>query len=89
MDTEEAETARGCVVAACVRGKAEVDVGVDRIRAVLLKHVGAQLVDQPDPASLVVGCIDEDAAPFRGDLARGLSKLGAAIAAKRPECVTG
>ena len=37
----------------------------------------------------MVGCIDEDAAPFRGNLACRLSKLGATIAAKRPERVTG
>ena len=76
MDTEEAETARGCVVRACVRGKAEVNVGVDRVRAILLKHVRAQFVDQPDPASLVVGCRRGRRALPRQSRVR-FSKLGA------------
>ena len=71
-----------------VRREAEAAVGLDRVRAVLLKHVGAQLVHEPDPASFLVGCVDEDAAPFSCDRTCRLSKLGAAVAAKRAKRVT-
>jgi hypothetical protein len=72
-----------------VRRKAEATVGLDRVRAVLLKHVRAQLVDEPDPAPLLVGCVNEDAASFSCNCAPCLSKLRAAVTAKRPQRVTG
>ena len=88
-DSEEAKAASGSVVGPCVRRKAEAAVGVDGVRAVFLKHVRAQLVHEPDPTSLMVGGVDEDTAPFRCNFACCLSKLRAAVAAKRPERVTG
>ena len=88
-NTKEAKTAGGGGVRACVRRKSEPTVGVDRVFAVLLKHVRAQLVHEPDPTSLVVGCVNEDAPSFCRNLAGRLSELGAAVAAKRPERVTG
>ena len=51
--------------------------------------VRAQLVHESDPASLMVGCVDEDAAPFRCNFACCFSKLRAAVAAKGPKRVTG
>ena len=88
-NTKEAKTVGGGGVRACVRRKSEATVGVDRVFAFLLKHVRAQFVHEPDPASLVVGCVDEDAPSFCRNLAGRLSELGAAVAAKRPKRVTG
>src|SRR4029450_694015 len=88
-DTQETKAVGGGGVGSCVRRKSQVAVGVDRVLAVLLEHVRTELVHEPDSAPFVVSCIDKDAAPFCCDLARRLSKLGATIAAKRSECVTG
>ena len=71
------------------RRKSEAAVGVDRVVAVLLEHVGAELVREPDPASLVVCRIDEDTASFSCNLARCLPELGAAVAAERSKRITG
>ena len=74
-------------VVARVDRQAEGDVGVDRVGAAVLRHIGAQLVDEPDAAAFVPGRVDEDAAPFSGDGAQRELQLDAAIAAQRSECV--
>ena len=49
------------------RRAARAEVGVDRVGARVLLDVGAQLVDQPDPAALVPGGVEHHAAALGGD----------------------
>ena len=57
---EVAEDLGADPVVAQVGGQAELEVGLDRVGALLLQLVGAQLVEQADPAPLL-GEVEEDA----------------------------
>ena len=49
-------------------GKAELEVGVDGVVALVLQAVGADLVADADAAALVAAQVDDDAEPLLGDL---------------------
>ena len=63
-------------------------VGLHRVGAGILKRVGPQLVEEPDPAPLLVQ-IDDDAAPLLRDAPHGGVELKAAIAPLGREDVAG
>ena len=63
-------------------------VGLDRVRALILQLIGAQLIEQPDAAALLV-FVDQQAAAFGGDGIEGQLELPAAIAAQAVEHVAG
>ena len=75
-------------VVARVGREAELDVRLDRVEALLLQLVGAELVQQPDPAPLL-GHVEEHAAALARDLRERLLELLAAVAAQRVEDVAG
>src|SRR6185503_5730682 len=56
---EVGEDLRADAVLARIGLEAELEVGLDRVEALLLQLVGAELVEQPDPAALL-GEIEED-----------------------------
>ena len=68
--------------------KAQLDVGLDRVEALLLKLVGLELVDQADAAALLAH-IEQYAAALLLDLLHCSGKLLAAVAAARAEHVAG
>ncbi len=74
---------------ACVGRQPEVEVGVDRVAAVVLEGVGPELGDQPDAAPLVAAEVDHDAAAGGDDALQRLVELGAAVAPLGAEHVTG
>ena len=69
-------------VVAGVDRESEADVGVDGVGTVVLLDVAAQLVDEPDPAALVTGDVDEHAAALGGDRAQRQPQLLPAVAAQ-------
>ena len=83
------EDRRAGAVGPGVDGQAECGVGVDGVEALLLQRVGADLVAEPDPASLVAAQVDDGAAALLGDGGQGLFELRAAVAAQRADDVTG
>ena len=52
-------------------------------------HVGAQLVDQADAASLVAGRVHQNPLAFGGQGTQAQIELGTTVAAERTERVTG
>ena len=70
-----------------VGGQAEQMVGLDRVGAVVLQHVGAQLVDQTDTTTFVAGGVDHHATSFGGDAPQAVAELDAAVAAQGTERV--
>src|SRR5690625_4062869 len=50
-DPQVAEYQRGTGVIALIGGEPELQVGLDRVEALILQMIGTQLVDQPDPAA--------------------------------------
>jgi hypothetical protein len=87
--TQLAQDIRGLGVAAVVDREPEAQVGVDRVRALVLLDVGPQLVDQPDPAALVPGGVEHHAAALGRDPAQRHPELDPAVAAQRGERVSG
>ena len=82
------EDLRADAVVAQVDRQAELEVGVDRVHPLVLQVVGAQLVQQADPAALL-GEVEQDAGALALDhRQRGLELL-AAVAAQRVEDVAG
>ena len=75
-------------VVAQVGGQAELQVGVNRVEALLLELVGAELVEQADPATLL-GEVEQDALPLPLDRRQRRLELLAAVAAQRVEDVAG
>ena len=85
---EVGEDLRADAVLARVGLEAELEVGLDRVETLLLELVGAQLVEQPDPAALL-GEVEQDARAFLLDPREGALELLAAVAAPRVEHVAG
>ena len=85
---EVAEDLGADPVVAQVGGQAELEVGLDRVGAFLLQLVGAQLVQQADPAPLL-GEVEEDAAALALDHRERRFQLFAAVAAHAVEDVAG
>ena len=71
-----------------VGGEAEPEVRLDRVEALLLELVGAQLVEQADPASLL-GEVEQHARALLLDPPQRPLELLAAVAALRVEDVAG
>ena len=70
-------------------GRPELDVRVDRVVALVLQAVGADLVADADAAALVAAQVDDHAEALLGDPLHRRVELHAAVAAQRPEHVTG
>ena len=68
--------------------EAELEVRLDRVAALLLQLVRAQLVEQADPAALLRE-VEQDAAPLLLDPRERALELLAAVAAPRVEDVAG
>ena len=75
-------------VFAFVSGKAQGQVGLEGVHALLLELVGLEFVDQADPAALLAH-VEEDAAALFFDLCQGGGQLLAAVAAQGAEGVAG
>ena len=75
-------------VLAKVGSEAELEIRFDGVIAFVLQGIGADLIDEADAAAFLTQ-VDEDAAAFFGDLAHGCGELLSAVAAQRPEAVTG
>src|SRR5581483_3405705 len=90
-DRRQAEVGEDLVadpVVARIGGKAEAQVRVDRVEALLLQLVRRELVEQPDAAALLAD-VEEHAAALALDLRERLLELLAAVAAQRVEHVAG
>jgi hypothetical protein len=74
-----------CVEVSRVDRKTEELVRLDGVGAVVLDHVRAELLDQPDTSALVAGDIHEEAASLCGDRPEGCPELRSTIAAQRAE----
>src|SRR2546426_953207 len=79
LDPEVHENLSADAVVAKVGVEAQRGVGLDRVLALVLKLVGAHLVEQPDPAPLLPH-VDEDPAPFGLDPGESLVELKPAVA---------
>ena len=75
-------------VVAQVGREAEALVRLDRVQALVLEVVGAELVHEADAPPLLAH-VDDDAAPLLVDPLQGRLELVAAVAAQRPEDVAG
>ena len=75
-------------VIALIRFEAEPLVGLDRVEALVLELVRANLVREPDAAAFLIQ-IQQDAAAFLGDPLHGRIELGAAVTADRVQSVAG
>src|SRR5262249_15178121 len=73
------EDLRPDAIVAEVLAEAELEVRLDGVASAVLQGVGADLVREPDPASLLVE-VDEDAAPRHRDGRERLAELVAAVA---------
>ena len=88
-EAEVGEDLRADAVVAQVGREAELEVGLDRVEALLLQLVGAELVEQADAAALL-GEVEQDAATLRPSIcSQRLLELRAAVAAQRAEHVAG
>ena len=76
-------------VAAGVGRQPQRDVGVEGVHTLLLQRVGAELVDEPDAAPLMVGGVDEDPAATGTDRLHGGAQLRPAVAAQGGQDVAG
>ena len=85
---EVAEDLGADAVVAQVGRQPELDVGVDRVEALLLELVGAQLVQQADAAALL-GEVEQHAPALLLDRRQRRLELLAAVAAQRVEDVAG
>jgi hypothetical protein len=64
-----------------------VPVGLERVEAVVLQDVSAQLVEETDAAALVADRVEQHATALGCDHAQRGSQLDAAVAARRAERV--
>ncbi len=87
-DLQPAQDLASGDVAAFLRFKAKMDVGIDRVQASILQGIGAELVDQPD-ASAFLGQINHDPGSFGGHGANGTAQLVATITAQAADQVAG
>jgi hypothetical protein len=65
----------------CVRGEAELEVGVDGVPPAVLQLVGLELRDQADPPTFVPAEVDDDSSSLLHDAREGLVELRPAVAA--------
>jgi hypothetical protein len=80
----------GCmVVFTRLDGRADGDVGVDGVVALLLQRVGADLGNEPDPTAFVVGQIDQDTQRTIDDLFQRRLELRVAVAFERVKDIAG
>src|SRR5687767_582998 len=87
-DPEIAQNLDADAVVALIRLEAQALVRLHRIEALILELVGANLVRQPDAASLLVQ-IEEHTAAFFGDPLHGRLELKAAVATRRVKDIAG
>jgi hypothetical protein len=66
-----------------------VQICINGVRALILRHVGAQLVDQANAASLVAGRVDEYSPAFGGDTFQCFPELDPAVAPQGTENIPG
>ncbi len=78
---------RGSLVAPQIRLETKLFVRLHGIRAVILQLIGAQLVEQPDPAAFLV-LVNQQAPALARDGLQCQLQLGAAIAAQAVEHVS-
>jgi len=71
-------------IVALVVGKAQAQIGVDRVESTILKRVGAQLVGEADPPSFLPQ-IEKDSPARRADQPQRFLQLRSAIALERAE----
>src|SRR5690606_6597587 len=70
-------------------GQPQLQVGVHRVRTLVLEPVGAELVQQADAAAFVAALVDDHSGTGLGDPRHGRVQLVAAVAAVRAERVPG
>ena len=88
-DAEIDEDLRADAVLARVGREPELEVGLDRVAALVLERVRAQLVSEADAAALVAAQVDDDPLPLGRDLRERAVELHAAVAPQRAEHVAG
>ena len=88
VHAEVAQDLRALPVGARVGLQAQPLVGLDGVRAAVLQRVGADLVEDPDPAPLLE-LVDDDAAPLGLHELQRRFELARAVAAQRPEDLAG
>ena len=88
-DAEIGEHLGTGAVLADVIGQAERQVGVHGVGALVLQLVGAELVQQADPAALVPADVEHDAATLGGHRVQGRVQLRSAVTAQRTQHVAG
>src|SRR5262245_22149991 len=86
--TQVAQDLRTDAVVAQVLPEPELEVGLDRVAALVLERVGADLVGEADASSLLVQ-VDQHAAARRGDQIERLAELVATVASLGAEHVSG
>ena len=79
----------GLLVVPAVDRQPQPEVGLHGVVALVLQDVCPKLLDQPHPASLMAGDIQQQPPAFGGDPPHGQPELRAAVAAERPEGVAG
>ena len=88
LHAQRAEDLGADVVLPLVPGKAQGQVGVQGVHALLLELIGPELVDEADAPALLAH-VEEHAPPLPLDLPHGGGKLLAAVAAQGAEGVAG
>ena len=88
-DAEVDEDLRADAVLARVGREAELEIRLDRVAALVLQRVRAQLVAEPDAAAFVAAQVHDDALALLRDLLERAVELHAAVAPQRPEHVAG
>ena len=79
---------RSDAVVTLIVAEAQGHVGIDRVKALVLQAVRAQLVEQPDAASLLAQ-VEDHPGLLLADGAQRRHQLVAAVTSQRAQCVTG
>jgi len=88
LDPQPSQDGRTLVVGSLVGTKAESKIRLHRIEPLILKLVGANLIEQSD-ASALLWLIDDQATPLLFDQLHGAPKLPSTIALDRMKDITG
>ena len=88
VQVEVTQDVAGHLVVPQVSFKAEFDVGLHGVEAVVLQFVGAEFVEQADAAAFLV-LINDQSTTFGGDQVESEFELGTAIAAQAMKHVAG
>ena len=75
-------------IVAQVLFKSEVEVGLDRIKALVLERVGPDFIGQTDAPALLMQ-VQDNAFPLFGNIGHGLVQLLATVAPLRTKHVAG